>query len=331
MKTRIFSSLSFDPWYNLALEEHLLKNVCQDDEVILYLWQNKGTVVIGRNQNAWKQCRTGEMEADNIKLARRLSGGGAVFHDLGNLNFTFIMSHRLYELARQLEVILKAAQSQRVSAEFSGRNDITALGRKFSGNAFYFEEQRAYHHGTVLVDADVESMMRYLQVSDAKMRSKAIESVRSRVINLREINPDITIPGMKEALMKAFAEVYAAPDSAQDIGPEIWDAGALYEKYSAWSWRFGETPRFDVDFSTRFPWGEVQVGLYVKKGHIVSATFYSDAMNSQLMPSLAPLLAGAPLQTQAITQRLTLPGLSQDDQVIVQDIAAWLALETEKL
>jgi lipoate-protein ligase A len=331
MRTRIFNSLSFDPWYNLALEEHLLENICQDDEVILYLWQNKGTVVIGRNQNAWKQCRTGEMEADNIKLARRLSGGGAVFHDLGNLNFTFIMSHRLYDLARQLEVILKAAQSQGVSAEFSGRNDITALGRKFSGNAFYFEEQRAYHHGTVLVDADVASMMRYLQVSDAKMRSKAIESVHSRVINLKEINPDITISGMQGALKDAFAQVYASPEAVLDIGPETWDAGALYEKYSAWNWRFGETPRFDVEFSTRFPWGEVQVGLFVKKGHIISATIYTDAMNSQLMPSLAPLLAGAPLQAQAITQRLALSDLSQDDQIIVGDVAAWLALETEKL
>ena len=206
-KTRIVRSTSFDPWYNLALEEHLLRTI-GPDQVVLYLWQNQGTVVIGRNQNAWKQCRCRELEADGKKLARRLSGGGAVYHDLGNLNFTFIMERRNYNLERQLGVILKAVGKQGIEAEFSGRNDIVVQGRKFSGNAFYFEELSAYHHGTILVDVDFEDMTRYLQVSQAKMRSKAIESVQARVVNLKSLNPDISIETMAAALAEAFVEVY---------------------------------------------------------------------------------------------------------------------------
>ncbi|MGI6366123.1 MAG: lipoate--protein ligase [Bacillota bacterium] len=325
-KTRIVRSTSFDPWYNLALEEHLLRTI-GPDQVVLYLWQNQGTVVIGRNQNAWKQCRCRELEADGKKLARRLSGGGAVYHDLGNLNFTFIMERRNYNLERQLGVILKAVGKQGIEAEFSGRNDIVVQGRKFSGNAFYFEELSAYHHGTILVDVDFEDMTRYLQVSQAKMRSKAIESVQARVVNLKSLNPDISIETMAAALAEAFVEVYGGEGREEVISPTSLALADLYQRYSSWEWRYGHTPKFDLEFETRFPWGEIQVGLSLKKGIITQATIYSDAMNPQLIEEMAAALHGAALDPDAIAGRYKeAAGSSQ-----VEDFRDWLVEQVARV
>ena len=156
-------------------------------------------------------------------------------------------------------------------------------GRKFSGNAFYFEELSAYHHGTILVDVDFEDMTRYLQVSQAKMRSKAIESVQARVVNLKSLNPDISIETMAAALAEAFVEVYGGEGREEVISPTSLALADLYQRYSSWEWRYGHTPKFDLEFETRFPWGEIQVGLSLKKGIITQATIYSDAMNPQLI------------------------------------------------
>ena len=156
-------SKSYDPWFNLALEE-LLYDTISESTVILYLWQNQNTVVIGKSQNAWKECRVSELEADGGRLARRSSGGGAVFHDLGNLCYTFLASSGLYDLEKQLGVILAAVGEQGIEARFTGRNDITVCdGRKFSGNAFRFSSGKGLMHGTLLLDTNPEKIARYLQ------------------------------------------------------------------------------------------------------------------------------------------------------------------------
>ena len=196
-----------DPYENLALEQTLLERV-REQECILYLWQNARTVVIGRNQNPWKECRTALLEEEGGHLARRLSGGGAVFHDLGNLNFTFLMREADYDLDRQLTVIETACRSLGIPVERSGRNDLLADGRKFSGNAFYHHNGRAYHHGTLMVDVDLEMVQRYLSPSKAKLAAKGVDSVRSRVVNLREFVPTLTVRQLSDALTAAFAEVY---------------------------------------------------------------------------------------------------------------------------
>ena len=201
-------SRSFDPYETLALEEALLSRV-GEGELILYLWQNERTVVIGKNQNPWKECRTALLAEEGGCLARRLSGGGAVFHDLGNLNFTFLMTAGDYDLPRQLTVLERACQSLGIPARRSGRNDLLADGRKFSGNAFYKHNGKAYHHGTLMVDVDLEMVQRYLSPSKAKLAAKGVDSVRSRVVNLREFVPDLTIPRLADALIAALAEVYA--------------------------------------------------------------------------------------------------------------------------
>lgn len=158
LKAKFIASKSYNPWENLALEEYLLNNL-NENEIILYLWQNKDTIVIGRNQNAWQECSVNKLQEKEVKLARRLSGGGAVFHDQGNLNYTILMPKAEYELEKQLQIILAALQNLGFKAKFSGRNDILCQNKKVSGTAYYFGTKAAYIHGTVLVNSDLKNLV----------------------------------------------------------------------------------------------------------------------------------------------------------------------------
>ena len=193
-----------DPYHNLALEQYLTDTV-PADTCILYLWQNRHTVVIGRNQNAWQECRTALLEQDGGKLSRRLSGGGAVYHDMGNLNFTFSLPTAEYDLHRQQRVIVEACRSLGIEASFSGRNDILAAGRKFSGNSFYHHNGCSFHNGTLLVSVDMANLGKYLTPSQRKLQSKGVASVPSRVVNLSELHPGLRISQMQQAMAQALS------------------------------------------------------------------------------------------------------------------------------
>ena len=301
-------SEQYNPCYNLALEEYLLNNI-NSGEIMLYLWQNDKTVVIGRNQNAWKECQCKKLEQeDNGHLARRLSGGGAVYHDLGNLNFTFIMDRDLYNLDKQLKVILKAVNKLGINAKFSGRNDLTVKDKKFSGNAFYFGSDSAYHHGTIMFETNFEKMVSYLQVSEDKIKSKGVESVRSRVANLKEINSNISLSALKKALRESFAEVYGdnkniSEDKYYDPS-QMKELAELYKKYSSWDWRYGKSPEFDIDLKKRFNWGEIEIGLKLKKAVIEKADIYSDAMDVELIEMIKDALEGTLFRRKEILEEI---------------------------
>ncbi len=290
---RLFQHDCLDPYRNLAVEEYLLDTV-EPGQCILYLWQNENTVVIGRNQNAWKECRTSVLEQEGGHLARRLSGGGAVFHDRGNLNFTFLVCEQDYDLDRQLSVIQTACKSLGLEAERSGRNDVLVDGRKFSGNAFYHSHGKAYHHGTVLVDTDGEKMARYLSPSKAKLQAKGVESVRARVVNLIELVPHLTCVRMAEELAIAFEQVYGM--RAQTIDPSTLDwerIEALQVRNASADWLYG--PRLPLSFECeeRFSWGGVQLQMQVESGMVVQAKVYSDAMDWDIAPALERALTGS--------------------------------------
>ena len=331
IKTKLIFSKSYDPWHNLALEEYLFRHV-EKNQVILYLWQNQNTVVIGRNQNAWKECRCSQLEQDGGKLARRLSGGGAVFHDLGNLNFTFILDRVQYDLEKQLRVVLEGVRKLNINAEFSGRNDLTVEGRKFSGNAFYFEQEKAYHHGTILINVDIHKLSAYLQVSKEKIASKGVDSVQSRVGNLSMFQPDITIAKMKEALTESFLELYGESTEPPDIvNDSTYDLQELYQKYSSWDWLYGKTPNFDIVFETRFPWGGIEMGLTLKNGLIVEAKVYSDAMNSQLIREVSSVLKHCPFQIDHMVNMLNKLEGAPEDKIILTDLVTWLESKTSDI
>jgi len=324
-KTLILRTRTLDPWWNLAVEEYLLDRV-ERNQAILYLWQNQNTVVIGKNQNPWRECRTELLEKEGGKLARRLSGGGAVFHDIGNLNFTFLVNRENYDLERQVTVILKAVNRVGIKAEMTGRNDLTVDGRKFSGNAFCFRKSNAYHHGTILVSADMEKLSRYLQVSEEKIRSKGVESVRSRVVNLSEYKADLSIDDMARAVMEAFAEVYGGkPDVIEGVeGFEQNVLHELYKKYSSWEWRYGEAPKFDIDMTARFSWGGVEIGLQLENGIVKKAHVYSDAMDEEFIGMLPEVLTGCAFRSCSLAQRLRGLKVEEGRKQFVEDIACWL-------
>ncbi|MEA5059428.1 MAG: lipoate--protein ligase [Clostridia bacterium] len=267
-----------NPWRNLALEELLFERT--GGGTCLYLWQNQNTVVIGRNQNAWKECRIEALEAAGGRLARRSSGGGAVFHDMGNLNFTFITPRAAYDLRRQLGVIIQAVRSLGIAADFTGRNDIvTDSGAKFSGNAFRYSQETGMHHGTILVDVDMSKLSAYLMPSKAKLAAKGVESVRSRVCNLAECVPGLTVAAVRQAVMAAFEKEYGAYTTLQETDLDQNILEKKQEKYSSWEWRMGSSPTFDLELETRFAWGGITLQLALSQGRILDAHVYSDAMD----------------------------------------------------
>lgn len=319
---KLVKSTSYDPWYNLALEEHLFRNTGKG-EITLYLWQNDHTVVIGRNQNAWRECRHIELENDGGKLARRLSGGGAVYHDLGNLNFTFAAPENLFDIPRQLQVIIAAVNSFGINAEFSGRNDIIAGHKKFSGNAYYYDRGNCYHHGTLLVSSDLAKLSRYLKVRKDKMKSKGVGSVESRVVNLSWINPDININNLSTSLIRSFKQVYNNKlDEIAAFDGDINEFENLYEKYSSWQWRYGKTPNFQVNYYNRFTWGDLDINLDLRQGVIRDAAVYSDAMDAHLASDLAEAIKEVRFTKEAISARLDILKESHDANII-EDIKLW--------
>ena len=313
-KLLTYESGSFDPFLNLATEQHLLDTV-EGGCCLLYLWQNQNTVVIGKNQNPWAECRASLLEEEGGHLARRLSGGGAVFHDSGNLNFTFLMPTEDYDLARQQRVLLEAVRRFGIPAELSGRNDLTADGRKFSGNAFYHNGPRSYHHGTLLVDVNGEKLTRYLTPTKAKLETKGVASVRSRVVNLVELCPTVTIDGLKHALVEAFEAVYglrSAPKAL--IEADTAHIAELRQHYASWEWRFGQRLPFTFRAEGRFPWGGVEIQLDVNQGTICAAKVYTDAMDHGLSSQAEAALTGCTFQREALSQALSASALALDAQ-----------------
>lgn len=307
-RLRLFESHSFDPYYNLAVEQHLLETV-GERTCVLYLWQNENTVVIGKNQNPWRECRTTLLSEEGGRLARRLSGGGAVFHDLGNLNFTFLMPQADYDLDRQFQVIQEAVRYFGIPTEKSGRNDILSDGKKFSGNAFYKNGQQAYHHGTLLVDVDMSRLGRYLNPSKAKLEAKGVDSVRSRVVNLRELQPEITIPKLKEALAEAFSSVYGL--LLERIQPDQLDADAvdaLRRRNESWEWNYGQKLPFTFSCDSRFSWGEIQITLQVENGVVQQAKVFSDSMDWEIAPVLEQALIGCRFTKEELQDRVAAIG-----------------------
>lgn len=313
------------PYKNLAVEEHLLLN-CAENQCILYLWQNRNTIVIGRNQNAWKECLVSKLEADGGFIVRRLSGGGAVYHDLGNLNFTFLVNKENYDLNKQLQVIIEAVGKFGIKAERSGRNDILIEGRKFSGNAFYETGSQCYHHGTIMLNVNIEELSKYLTVSKEKLQSKGVDSVKSRVANLTDFKKEIDIEMLKRNLFEAFQEVYGL--KAEIIKFEELDQEDIEKRtayFASWDVIFGKRIDFQYEISKRFEWGQILIQFGIDCGIIKDVAVFSDAMKTDFIPELEECLKGCKYSRNELCKSLEAAALTEDfDGAMKKDVISWL-------
>lgn len=310
-----------NPYKNLAIEEHLLHTV-GPRECILYLWQNQHTVVIGRNQNSWKECKINELEQDQGHLVRRLSGGGAVYHDLGNLNFTFLTQKANYNVERQFRIIIKALELVGIEAQKTGRNDILVNGKKVSGNAFYHSGEFFYHHGTLLLNVDIEALSKYLNVSMDKMKSHSVDSVKQRVGNLIDSNDSITVATLNEALMKAFSLEYKCPALPLHIDQLPQEKiHSLEQRYSSWDWNYGRRISFEIELERRFSWGHIQLLINVASGIIEDIQIYSDALDTEFIENLKKAILGSNYHVLELCERIsTIPDTESITFLMKEDV-----------
>lgn len=293
-----------DPHWNLALERYLLDHTDQDSCTLL-LWQNNNTVVIGCNQNPWKECKTSLLQEEGIHLARRFSGGGAVYHDLGNLNFSFIFPEEAYDQQKQFQVIIEACAMAGIVAHLSGRNDILVGDKKFSGNAFFHQNGTACHHGTLMISSNYEKLARYLTPSKAKLQGKGVDSVRSRVANLNSFAQDLTVEKMKANLITAFKKVYGLSPSPISLSP---DAAKEIESTASFlrdeSWLYGKHAPATCTLEDRFSWGGICVDLDVESGNITTCHVYTDSLDWRLAQVMENAIIGQPFSKDAILTAL---------------------------
>ncbi len=295
-----------NPYRNLAAEQ-LLFSSCPKDALILYLWQNDRTVVIGKNQNPLSECNLEKMQKDGITLARRESGGGAVYHDKGNLNFTFIChsgDDKEEIIARNLKIIADACESVGIEASPTGRNDVTAGGKKFSGNAFLHKEGKTCHHGTILIKSDFEALKDYLTPSDIKLSAKGVKSVRSRVINLASLVPSLTPKKMQDLLIRSTEEVFGVAPQKIPF-PEREKTAPLEKKFKSDGYLFGKSAPYEIEFHDKFPWGEVRLLFSVEKGKIATAKMYTDSMDCTLAKKFSLAVTDCAFNKEEIKSRLS--------------------------
>lgn len=310
---RIIHNTSLAPYFNLAAEEYLLENTRGD---IFMLWRNASSVIIGRNQNSWAEVNTDVTESRGVTVVRRLTGGGAVFHDLGNVNFTFITDADdtdapTIDFGRFVAPVITALGGLGITASADGRNDILSEGFKISGNAQCRHRcadgrQRIMHHGTLLYDADMGNLADTLKVSADKLRSKGIRSVSSRVKNIRAIGD---IPMDTEEFLGYlldFAEMEYGCKAEPLTDDETRLISALAEaKYSTWEWNFGKSPEGGESRTKRFPWGSITADITTRRGIIENIIFTGDFFDLGTTEQLPAALIGCRFTCEDVRKALS--------------------------
>lgn len=310
-KLQIVIGKQYNPHINLSVESHLLDDY-KKNTVTLFLWKNKHTIVIGKNQNPYSECELESLINDGGFLARRRTGGGAVYHDLGNLNFSFVADKDIYDVHRQMQVIQKALADFNLETEVSGRNDITYQGRKFSGNAFAKTKYQGLHHGTILIKTDTEKLQKYLKVKPVKLQKHGVKSVASRIINLSEV-ADITSDSIIPHLIKAFEDVYQNKATVIDFDELCTEKVMENSRHiSSDEYLYGKWKEFTAKTKGHFDWGCVDIDLDIdqENGIIRNINIASDSLDSESIENAIMILKGADIKNPPQTT----------DNTIIRDI-----------
>ena len=306
-----------DARINLALEEYVFRHKPVDDDVLLF-YINAPAIIIGRNQNTIEEIDPDVVAARGIHVVRRISGGGAVYHDLGNLNFSVMTPHvsgRFNRYDHFTRPVIEVLRALGVPAELSGRNDILAGGRKISGNAQFARPDRMFSHGTLLFDSDLDHVTAALRPKPGKVESKGVKSIRSRVANISEFTSEpITVVELRERILDAiFGTRDREAIPSIELSDDDWAAvHALVEaKYGTWAWNYGENPDCNVQRARRFPAGEIDVRLDVREGRIAAARIFGDFMGREDVGAIEARLLGIPYDRESVAAAL--------DGVVVAD------------
>jgi len=296
---------SHDPAYNLALEEYLYRSVNEGHPGYFLLWQNAPSIIVGRFQNTAQEVNRPFVEERGIHVVRRISGGGAVYHDLGNVNYSFIVPNdegTPFDFARHARPVIDALAKLGVEAESGGRNDLLIDGRKFSGSAQHMDRRRLLHHGTLLFDSDLSILEQALSVDEEKFTSKGFKSVRSRVTNILPMLPEpISVEEFIDALRGALS---GTDTSSLDEAQRTEIRRLRDEKYATWEWNWGASPEFTERKVHRFPWGKVEALLNIKEGVIRQARFYGDYFGAENREEIERLLEGRVYKEDALREAL---------------------------
>ncbi|MGU3397176.1 lipoate--protein ligase [Priestia aryabhattai] len=299
---------NYDPRINLAIEEYALKYL-DINETYLLFYINEPSIIIGKNQNTIEEINTKYVEDQHIHVVRRLSGGGAVYHDKGNLNFSFITKddgNSFHNFKKFTEPVVEALKKLGVNAELSGRNDLMAEGRKISGNAQFSTKGRMFSHGTLLFDSEIENVVSALKVKKDKIESKGIKSIRNRVANISEfLEQKVTVEEFREMLLRY---IFEGEENITEYKLTEKDWETIHqiskERYQSWDWNYGKSPKFNLQHSHRFPVGQIDVRLEVNKGKIDACTIYGDFFGVGDVQEVQEKLTGVRYEKASIEQAL---------------------------
>lgn len=286
-----------NPKLNLALEEYALRNFSADTDYLLF-YINEPSIIIGRNQNTLEEINQNYVDENHIHIVRRISGGGAVYHDFGNLNFSFITNHDVKSLSNFKKFtapVIKVLKRLGLNAELKGRNDIEVDDKKISGTAQFSTGKRMVSHGTLLYDTDLREVANALNVKMSKIQSKGHKSVRSRVANISEfLDASMKIEAFRQLLLEGLYDDSAAFERYH-LTAEEWKAvhQLKEEKYDTWDWNYGRSPKFNIQRSKRFPVGEIDLRIFVEKGRIIDFKIFGDFFGKEPVEELEHLLIGA--------------------------------------
>ncbi len=293
-------------YFNLALEEYILKNFLEDDYILL--WQNDNSIIVGRHQNTIEEINPIGVKKHGVKVVRRITGGGAVYHDLGNLNFSFISNWSkendlIYE--RFLSPVIRGLKEIGINAYKKGRNDLVIDDKKFSGNAQVIFKNRILHHGTILFNSNLSLIQELLNIDKEKIASKGVKSVMSRVTNIKEYaNQDVTIEFLKHVLLKSFSKeedfkTIELTDVQLDEVKKI-----AKEKYETWEWNYGNSINSTYTNSKRFENGKIEVKMVIENGLINECKIYGDFLSLKNVDDIESLLIGKKYDIDTIKEIL---------------------------